>query len=126
MEDSGVLFVDDDRDILKLATTFFESLGMAVHCAASGEEALGKVRERRFCLMVTDLNMPGLDGLQLARRVREIAPDMPVVMGTGDASPEISRLAAEAGISRVLDKPYHIPHVLALIRQEGCAVSPEP
>ena len=94
MEDSGVLFVDDDRDILKLATTFFESLGMAVHCAASGEEALGKVRERRFCLMVTDLNMPGLDGLQLARRVREIAPDMPVVMGTGDTSPEIARLAA--------------------------------
>jgi two-component system cell cycle response regulator CpdR len=116
MDDSGILFVDDDSDLLRLATAVFECRGMAIHCAASGEEALRKIGERSFCLMVTDLNMPGLDGFELARKAREIAPDMAIVMGTGDTSPEIPRLAAEAGIARVFSKPFHLAKVLAMVK----------
>ncbi len=124
MEEGGVLVVDDDHYMLELATCFFESKGIDVHCAANGEEALRKLRERAFLLMLTDFNMPGMDGLELAGKARVIAPDMTVVMGTGDTSPEIARLAAEAGIVRVFSKPFHIAKVLAMIRRAGKAVSP--
>src|SRR6266571_8485218 len=101
MEDSGVLVVDDDQLILDLTSSFFQSEGMEVHCVLNGEEALRMLRERTFTLMVTDLNMPGMDGIELAKKVREIAPRMPIFMSTGHISPEVIRLAAEAGITRV-------------------------
>lgn len=115
MEYSGVLVVDDDQLILDVAASFFESAGMEVHCASNGAEALRNLRERAFLMMVTDLNMPGMNGLELAGKVREIAPHMPIVMGTGDMSPEISRLAREAGIARVLAKPFDFEEILAMV-----------
>ena len=115
MENSDILIVDDDRDVLRLASYFFAGEGIKVHCAAAGEEALGKIRERTFSMMITDLNMPGMDGLQLARKAREIAPDMPIVMNTGDKSPEICRLAKDAGIVEVFAKPFKLEEVLAMV-----------
>lgn len=117
MEDSGVLVVDDDRLILDLASSFFESEGMAVQCASSGEDALKKLRERAFILMITDLNMPGMDGLELAEKARVIAPHMPIFMGTSDLSPEISCLARKAGIARVFAKPFDYVEMLAMVRK---------
>ena len=117
MEDSDVLVVDDDQLILDLTSSFFQSEGMEVHCVLNGEEALRMLRERTFTLMVTDLNMPGMDGIELAVKAREIAPRMPIFMSTGDISPEVVRLAAEAGIAKVFSKPFHLTKVLALIRK---------
>ena len=121
MEDSGVLVVDDDQLILDLTSSFFQSEGMEVHCVLSGEEALRMLRERTFILMVTDLNMPGMDGIELAEKVREIAPSMPIFMSTGDISPEVIRLAAKSGIAKVFSKPFHLTKVLAMIRSAGNA-----
>ena len=117
MEDSGVLVVDDDQLILDLTSSFFQSEGMEVHCVLNGEEALRKLRERTFILMVTDLSMPVMNGFELAEKVREIAPHMPIFMSTGDISPEVIRLAAEAGIAKVFSKPFHLTRVLAMIRK---------
>ena len=72
-EYGSVLIVDDDQRILELATFFLTREGVEVHCAADGEEALSKIRERTFAMMITDLNMPGMDGLELARKARENA-----------------------------------------------------
>ncbi len=126
MEDSCVLVVDDDQLILDLTSSFFESEGMEVHCASNGEEALQMLRERAFILMVTDLNMPGMDGFELTVKVREMAPRMPIYLSTGDVSPEITRLAREAGIARVFSKPFHLAKVLEMIRSAGNAVSTRP
>ena len=118
MKDSGVLFVDDDQDILRLITIFFECEGMEVHCAASGEEALLKIRERNFRLMVTDLDMPGLNGFELARQAGEMAPNMSIIMSTGDLSPDIPRLAREAGIAGVFAKPFKFEKILTMVERE--------
>jgi len=109
MED--ILVVDDDRLILEAVKRILECEGVVVHCAESGEEALEKIKERTFSLMITDLNMPGLDGLELSRIGLGIAPQMPIIMDTGRISPKITRLAKEIGISRVLIKPF-LPNVL--------------
>jgi CheY-like chemotaxis protein len=109
MED--ILVVDDDRLILEVVKLILEREGIVTHCVESGEEALEKLNERTFSLMITDLNMPGMDGLELARIGMEIAPQMPIIMDTGSISPKITRLAKEIGISKILSKPF-LPIVL--------------
>jgi len=104
MED--VLVVDDDRTMLDLIKRILESEGIVAHCVSSGAKALEKITERTFSLMITDYNMPGLDGLELARKGLEMAPQMPIIMNTGDLSPSIVRLAEEIGIAKVMAKPY--------------------
>lgn len=104
MED--VLVVDDDRTMLDLIKRILESEGIVAHCVSSGAKALEKITERTFSLMITDYNMPGLNGLDLARKGLEMAPQMPIIMNTGDLSPKIVRLAEEIGIAMVMAKPY--------------------
>ena len=107
----NILVVDDDRLILQAVKLILEREGIVAHCVASGEEALEKIKERTFSLMITDLNMPGLDGLELSRIGLGIAPQMPIIMDTGRITPKITRLAKEIGISKVLTKPF-LPKVL--------------
>lgn len=115
MED--ILVVDDDNIMLELVKRILEREGIVVHCAASGEEALEQIKVKTFSLMITDLNMPGLDGLELARKGLEIAPQMPIIMDTGDISPETIRQAKEIGISKVLAKPFLLKELLETIRE---------
>ena len=117
MKAVGVLIVDDEPYILDLAASFFKCEGVETYCAANGGEALRKLRERTFIMMVTDFNMPGMDGLELASKAREIAPHMPVIMNTGNITPEIRRLAKEAGIAEVFSKPFHLEEILAMVKK---------
>jgi DNA-binding NtrC family response regulator len=114
----NILIVDDDRDTLELVKGILEREGFVAHCVESGEEALEKITERTFSLMITDLNMPGLNGLQLARKCLEIAPQMPIIMDTGAISPKIIRQANELGISRIFAKPFLLKEFLKTIREE--------
>ena len=113
----NILVVDDDRTMLELVKRILERDGNVACCVASGEEALEQIKEKTFSLMITDLNMPGLDGLELARKGLEIAPQMPIIMDTGGMSPRITRLAKEIGISKVLAKPFLAIELLDAIRE---------
>jgi len=114
MED--ILVVDDDRNMLRKFKRILEREGFAAHCVESGEAALEQIKESTFSLMITDFNMPGLNGLELARKGLELAPQMPIIMGTGGGSPTITRLAQEIGIARVLTKPFHMTVMMKTIR----------
>ena len=114
MED--ILVVDDDSIMLKLIERILEREGIVAHCVESGEEALKKITERTFSLMITDFNMPGLDGLELSRKGLEIAPQMPIIMNAGEISPKIVRQAMEIGIAKVLAKPFRPKELLKAIR----------
>lgn len=113
----GILVVDDDRNSLYFVKHLLENEGIKVQCAECGEEALLKIKERPFLLMITDLNMPGIDGFELSRKAREIAPHMPIIMNTGDTSPQIPHLAVEAGITMVLVKPFHLQEMLKMVEK---------
>lgn len=111
----GILVVDDDRINLDLIKHLLEQEGIKVQCAECGEEAIRKMKERAFLLMITDLNMPGINGFELAREARIIAPNMPIIMSTGEMSPQIEHLAVEAGIAMVLAKPFRANEMLDLV-----------
>ena len=114
MED--ILVVDDDSLMLDVIKRILEREGIVAHCVESGEEALEKIKERPFSLMITDFNMPGLDGIELSRKGLEIAPQMPIILDTGRISPKIIRQAMEIGISKVLVKPFLPSELIKTIR----------
>lgn len=66
--------------------------------------------------MITDLNMPGMDGLELVRKARETASQMPIIMFTGAMTPELPQLALETGVTKVLAKPFKPDEMLKTVR----------
>ena len=112
-----ILVVDDDSKILGAIKRILEREGFVAHCVESGEEAIEQIKERTFSLMITDFNMPGLNGLELARKGLEMAPRMPVILNTGGISPIVKRLAKEIGIAKVLIKPFLLNDFMESIRE---------
>jgi len=104
MEKLPILFVDDDASYLQLIKRIVDENGVSAYYAACGKDALEILRVNRCELMVTDLNMPGMDGYSLARLARKQFPDLRIILDTGNASKDVLNLAAEAGISRVIGK----------------------
>ncbi len=119
MKKQSILLVDDDREVLAISRSFLSEGGVEVCCAESGEQALKEVSGNSFTHMLTDYNMPGMNGLELARKVREIAPDIRIIITTGHPSQELSEQAAELGISTILAKPIPFPVILTLLNQDS-------
>jgi signal transduction histidine kinase/ActR/RegA family two-component response regulator len=106
-----VLLVDDDDDVRSVAAAMVAELGYEVATAAGGEEALVLLGERRFEVMVTDIAMPGMNGVELGRRVRRMAPDMPILFASGYA--DVQTFGSELSDEAVLRKPFRISEVAA-------------
>lgn len=115
MRDARILVVDDDQDVLDMADCFFKKKGMEVHCAESGEKALEIFREKSFAVIITDFNMPGMNGVELAEKVQELGPPTAIIMATGKPSQELSDIAMQAGIKLVLPKPIHLEKLLIVV-----------
>jgi len=111
-----VLVVDDDNTILEVLKRILAFDGIVAHCVSSGAEALEKMKERSFSLMITDFNMPGLNGLELARQGLALAPRMNIIMDTSGLSPTNERLAMEIGISKIVSKPFLPAEMLETVR----------
>ena len=77
MEPKKILIVDDEKNIRLTLSQALETLGMPVQTAADGEEALQKLQDSDFSLVLLDLKLPGMDGLEVLRRIRESRPKMP-------------------------------------------------
>jgi CheY-like chemotaxis protein len=75
MKDLGVLVVDDDSEILSVIERMFGHFKVKVDCVTSAIEALKLLKTRGYTTMITDLDMPEMDGLELARQARELIPD---------------------------------------------------
>jgi signal transduction histidine kinase len=107
-----ILIVDDHEEVGALAEALCTELGHRVARARSGEEALEMARRGSFDIVFTDVVMPGMSGLQLAERLREKAPGLPVILTTG-FSDEIS--GAGAGGLPIVYKPYRLETLAAVL-----------
>ena len=110
-----ILVVDDERKIADLARDYLEHAGFAVRIAADGEAALAAVRRERPDLVVLDLGLPGLDGLDVTRAIRRDS-DLPVIMLTA-RSDELDKLVGlELGADDYLTKPFSPRELVARVR----------
>jgi two-component system, OmpR family, response regulator len=100
-----VLLVEDDEDNRELMTEVLEAAGWEVATAASGAEGLRKLAETKMDVVVTDVGMPGMGGLEVARAVKRAAPEVPVVVVTGYAERDDIASARGREVDAVLVKP---------------------
>jgi two-component system, NtrC family, response regulator HydG len=111
-----VLIVDDDPSCLQLLQAILEEVGFAVTTADRPRAALQQTEAQPPDLLITDLRMPDMNGLELVRAVRRGAPEVCCVVITGFASDEIIAEAYQAGVSDLLLKPINVPEVQARVR----------
>lgn len=105
-----VLLVEDDDDNRELMAEVLAAAGFEVVSAATGKDALRSLSARPVDVIVTDVGMPGMGGLELAAAARKVAPSVPVIVVTGWAERE--DIAASKDVEAVLVKPVD-PDVLA-------------
>ncbi|MEK7850945.1 MAG: response regulator [Deltaproteobacteria bacterium] len=118
MREFDLLVVDDDMRYLKMIKSLFEHEGLKVLCVDSGEEALRMMKEKPIGLIFTDYHMPGMNGVELAGKIREVIPEARMIMTTSDSSPEVTALAMKAGISKVTPKPCKLKEIQDIISEE--------
>ena len=100
-----VLVVDDDPVIGRSFSGVLSGKGYAVITAHDGEDALAKINSDTYDIVFTDIKMPGMSGIEVAQRIRERQPWLPVVIITGFGSDDNRKQAEAAGVSDFLDKP---------------------
>ncbi|HZY30020.1 MAG TPA: response regulator, partial [Candidatus Methylomirabilis sp.] len=106
-----VLVVDDDPATVELLREFLSAKGYEVITASDGDEALRKVKEERPHLILLDIQMPKMDGLEVLRRLREIDKEVGVIMITGVNEQEIARQAMALGAFDYIVKPLDLPYL---------------
>ncbi|HET7729383.1 MAG TPA: response regulator [Usitatibacter sp.] len=100
-----VLVVDDDPVVGRSFDRVLAEKGYAVISAPDGESALERLAQEDYDVVYTDLKMPGMSGIEVARRIKSSRPGMPVVVITGFGTPENEREAHELGTTAFLHKP---------------------
>lgn len=103
-----VLLVDDEVDFLTTLAERLETRGMKVSTATRGEEAVARVEGEGFDLIILDLAMPGMDGLETLKRIKEKQPDAEIIILTGQGSIRTGIKAMKLGAEDFLQKPVDI------------------
>jgi DNA-binding response OmpR family regulator len=115
MKENSVLIVDDEKNIRLTLSQALEALEVETDTATNGEEALAKLKEKGFGLILLDLKMPGMDGMEVLRRVREIRPDIRVIIITAYGTIESAVEAMKLGAVDFIQKPFSPDEIRGLV-----------
>jgi DNA-binding response OmpR family regulator len=106
-----ILVVDDEAPVREVLAEYFATEGYAVEAATSGLEALNAVRGGRADLVLLDVRMPGLDGVQVLRRIRELTDSVPVIMVTANEDVTLARETLMLGAFDYVAKPFDFDYL---------------
>ncbi len=115
----SILYLDDDNSVLLLVKRLLERQGHKVTCFVDPREAIAALQKtpEAFHLVVTDYNMPGMQGLEVAREIRRIRPNMPVAVTSGFIDEELRAGAERNGVSELVAKPFAIKELYAVVQR---------
>ena len=116
VEPVKLLMIDDEQDFLESAAAALGRRGFDVRVARDGRSALDLVEHESFDAIVLDLKMPGLDGVEVFRRLMTLTPGTPVLMLTGHGSIESAFETSKRGIADYLEKPCDLEDLAAHIK----------
>jgi len=119
----NILLIDDDRHVLNSVATFLKDHGYKVQCAVSGEEAIKMAKDTDFDLVVTDVRMPKIDGIDTIQKIRKMrseaaAAQIPELIITGFAGGDAEKRAEKLGIKDCIYKPFSISEFLEAIKKK--------
>lgn len=117
MKSDRVLLVDDEVEFVETLAERMRARGLDVEIAHCGKEALGNVAGKSFDAVVLDLAMPGMDGIETLRRLREADPDLQIMLLTGQGTIEAAVEATKLGALDVFQKPTDIEVLIEKIKE---------
>lgn len=127
--DIKILIVDDDRDICEYMRTMLEATGYEVATLSDPTHAVDRVREEEFHVLIIDLMMPKMDGIELIQKIRKIDSDVAIVVFTGYASVETAVEALKLEVSDYVQKPFEIDDfrekIAEILKRKGLLLNPE-
>ncbi|MDR2938394.1 MAG: response regulator, partial [Prevotellaceae bacterium] len=112
-----ILWIDDEVDLLKSHIIFLEAKGYTVHTASNGQDGVSMIEKGGYDLVFLDENMPGMNGFDTLKRIKELRPMLPVVMITKSEEEDIMHKAIGAHIADYLVKPVNPNQVLLSIKK---------
>jgi two-component system, NtrC family, response regulator AtoC len=115
--DSRVLLVDDDRALATVLQALIEQAGVACDSVPNADAALAALEREPYDVVITDLRMPGMDGMELLRRVNARFPDLPVIVITAHATVQLAVEAIRAGALDFLEKPFDREQVVFVVQK---------
>jgi PAS domain S-box-containing protein len=115
----SILFVDDEEMIVEYSKALLEKFGYRVTAFVSSQDALDAFTETpdNFDLVITDMSMPGLNGADLAGKIRKIRPEVPIILSTGYRDAALRDKILTAGVSYLLDKPINVGQLMQTINR---------
>lgn len=106
-----VIVVDDDPNVLHLLQVVFADLGLKPICCASADDCLNQLRTNDVKLVLSDIVMPEMDGVELLRRILAVRPDTNVIMMTGMSDIEVAKRCLAMGAKDFITKPLDLEYL---------------
>lgn len=113
----AILIIDDEPDIREILAFELDHEGFDTVTVESGEQALAALGSRRFDLAITDLKMPGMDGIATLEGLKRLDPRIRVLIATGYASAETRLACAERGAAGYIQKPFDLEEIVAAVHR---------
>ena len=114
---SNILIVDDEQSYRQLLSLVFEGDGHKIRTAMNGRQALELLQESPADVIISDVKMPDMDGIEMLRAVRETQPDLGVILMTAFASVETAREAFKLGADDFIQKPFDVEELKLIVRK---------
>ncbi|CAN5125340.1 sigma-54 dependent transcriptional regulator [soil metagenome] len=114
---ANVIIVDDEQSYRQLLTLVFEDEGYSIRTAMNGRQALALLEEEPADIIISDVKMPDMDGIEMLRAVRETLPDVGVILMTAFASVETAREAFKLGADDFIQKPFDVEELKLIVRK---------
>ncbi len=117
--DINVLIVDDEKNLTQAMRRLLSAEGYRAEVAASGEIALEAIKELSYDIILLDINMPGMNGLEAFKKLRKVSPKSKVIMitGYGKTLKALVEEARELGVHSIIDKPFKINQITDAIQE---------
>ena len=115
MQKPSVLLVDDEKEFVEFLAKRIQERGISVEYVFSGEEAIDKIKKRLFDVVVLDIKMMGIDGVETLKQLKKLKPTMEVIMLTGHASLESGIESMKTGAFDYLVKPFDFTELMGKI-----------
>lgn len=112
-----ILLVDDEAEFVTTLAERLEIRGFKAEAATSGKQALEFIKDRNFDAAILDVKMPGMDGLQVMKKIRELHPDVPIILLTGYGSTDDGVQGVNKGAFDYLMKPLDIEELISKIQE---------
>jgi DNA-binding response OmpR family regulator len=112
-----VMIIEDDEEMRSLLKDFFEEEGFETDSVSNGVDALRMLSKDHFDLVITDIRMPGLTGLDILPRIRSLKPETLIIVMTAYGSDDVRRRSFERGATIYLEKPIHLTKLRTVIRE---------